>query len=103
MNDSDRHRYSDHASIDAAGSSVSTSESSFAERWQSAVINLRLGVERVQSTADELPMHIVLASDRRARSHPANLLCRHMEAFSDYTTALNCVQALLTEYGAGER
>lgn len=75
----------------------------FAERWRSAVIALRLETERIQSTADELPMNVALANDQRARSCLLSLLRCHMDAFNDYTTALNCVQALLAEHGAGGR
>lgn len=79
------------------------SERGFAERWRSAVIALRLGTERIQSTANELPMDVALANDQQARSCLFNLLRCHVDAFNDYTTALNCVQALLAEYGATDR
>lgn len=80
---------------------MSSCERGFAERWRSAVIELRLAVEHVQSTADELPMDIALVNDRHVHPCPLNLLYCHLGAFSDDTTALNCVQALLAEYGGG--
>lgn len=80
---------------------MSSCERSVAERWQSAVIALRLAVERVQSTADELPMYVALKNDRQIRPCPLTLLRCHIDAFNDYTTALNCVQALLAECEGG--
>lgn len=74
-------------------------EDGFAERWRAAVTCLKLETERMQATADELPLDVELANDRDIRPDPLNLLRRHMEAFYDYTTALACVQGLLREYG----
>lgn len=73
-------------------------KAAFAARWHAAVRNLRLGTERVQATADELPMHIE-STGRVLRPDPAAALRRHQVAFGDYTTALACVQALLQEHG----
>ena len=76
------------------------SQVALATRWRAAVKNLRLGAERVQATADELPMDIRLTGQTL---HPdsAAALRRHQAALSDYTTALACVQALLQEHDVG--
>lgn len=81
---------------------MSAFRESFAERWRAAVTCLQLGTERIQATADALPLDVVLANDRDLRPDPMNLLGRHMEALSDYMTALACVQALLREYDVGK-
>lgn len=59
--------------------------------------NLRLGMERVQTTADELPMHVE-ATSYVLHPDPAAALRRHQVALSDYMTALACMQVLLQEH-----
>lgn len=79
---------------------MDTPDAAFAARWHAAVRNLRLGTERVQATADELPMHMELTG-HVLHPDPAAALRRHQIALSDSMTALACVQALLQEHGVG--
>ena len=74
-------------------------DAAFAARWNAAVRNSRLGTERVQATADDLPMHMV--TGHALPPDPAAALRRHQVALSEHMTALACVQALLQKYGAG--
>ena len=76
---------------------MASPKSDFAKRWRSAVTNLRLETERVQATADDIPSEVALVDGHRSRPALFDPLCRHIHAFASYTTALNCVQALLVE------
>jgi hypothetical protein len=77
-------------------------ERDLVRRWRSAVVNLRLGAERVQATADDLPLDLALAAGASlVRVGQSDPLRRHMNAFADYTTALNCIQVLLAAHKAG--
>ncbi len=93
-------RHSGIASASAQkGGNMDDDERDLARRWRSAVVNLRLGAERVQATADHLPLDLADAS--LLRVDPSDPLRRHMSAFADYTTALNCIQTLLAAHKAG--
>ncbi len=81
------------------GGNMDDDERDLARRRQSAMVNLRLGAERVQATADDLPLDLADAS--WACAGQSDPLRRHMSAFADYTTALNCIQILLASHGAG--
>ncbi len=63
------------------------------------MLTLRLGAERVQATADDLPLDLAGAS--WACAGQSDPMRRHMSGFADYTTALNCVQILLAAHKAG--
>ncbi len=80
---------------------MENNEQDLARRWRSAVANLRLGAERVQSTADDLPLDLAVAGAPLVRVGHSDPLRRHMNAFADYTTALNCIQVLLVAPEAG--
>ena len=67
----------------------------FADRWWAAVANLRLQTERLQATADILPICVCPTSEQQLSLDLHRPLAAHMAALSDYTTALACVQALL--------
>lgn len=73
-------------------------DAAFAARWHAAVRSLRLGTERVQATADELPTRNELMG-HALHPDPAAVLQRHQIALSDCVTALACVQVLLQEHG----
>ncbi len=93
-------RHSGIASASAQkGGNMDDDERDLARRWRSAVVNLRLGAVRVQATADNLPLDLADAS--LVRVDPSDPLRRHMSAFADYTTALNCIQVLLAVREAG--
>lgn len=77
---------------------MASPKSDFTERWRSAVASLRLETERVQATADDIPLEVALVDGHRSRPGILDPLCRHIHAFNTYTTALLCVQALLAEY-----
>lgn len=81
------------------GGNMQDDTRALAQRWRSAVVNLRLGAERVQATADDLPLDLADAS--WACVGHSDPLRRHMSAFADYTTALNCIQVLLATHKAG--
>ena len=70
----------------------------FAERWRAAVANLQLETERVRATADEIPMDVVLMGGHRSVPGTFDQFSRHIHAFTNYTTALSCVHALMVEY-----
>ncbi len=72
-----------------------------ARHWRSAVVNLRLGAERVQATADDLPLDVAVAGASLVRVGHSDPLRRHMNAFADYTTALNCIYVLLATLESG--
>ena len=74
-----------------------TAPACFADRWRAAVTNLRLGTERVQATADAIPL------DADCGNSCDHLLGRHKRAVYDHMTALACVEALLREHDAGTR
>jgi len=95
-------RHSGIASASAQkGGNMDDDERDLARRWRSAVVNLRLGAERVQSTADGLPLDLAVAGASLVRVGYSNPLRRHMNAFADDTTALNCIQVLLVALEAG--
>lgn len=71
---------------------------SFEDRWHAAILNLRLETERIQATADEVPLAVTLRSCHALEPDPTAALHRHFGAFDTYLAALSCVQALLKEH-----
>ena len=72
-------------------------EQDAAERWRSVVRRVQDGVERLQATADEIPPDVGQNADPGLRGS----FTRHIEAFADYTVALNCLHALIAERSGG--
>ena len=83
------------------GGNIEDDERDLARHWRSAVANLRLGAKRVQATADDLPLDLAVAGALLVRVGHSDPLRRHMNAFADHTTALNCIQVLLVALEAG--
>ncbi len=76
---------------------MEATEQDFAERWRSVVRHLRDGAERLQATADRIPPDL----GRDADPDLCRSFTRHIEAFADYTVALNCLHALIAERTGG--
>ena len=74
-----------------------------AQRWRAAVVNLRQGADRIRSIALDLPLDLAVADAFWAGGARSDPLHKHLLAVADYTTALNCVQALLAARSPGAR
>jgi hypothetical protein len=69
----------------------------FEERWRKAVSNLQLQTERLQATADCIPLNVEHQPDWLLSGDLSNPLYRHMVTLADYDAALRCLQGLLLE------
>ena len=74
----------------------------FATRWQATVVMLRRRAERVQVTADDLPMSVTLVGPH-ASPGVVGLSQRHVAALNDYMIARNRIRAPLAEYGVEQQ
>ena len=69
----------------------------FEERWREAVSNLQLQTERLQATADCIPLTVETQPNWLLSGDLSNPLYRHMVTLADYDAALRSLQGLLLE------